>query len=514
MRKRTSLMSSYFVAVVCLLFCSIYTCDGFTDLQRIEIAENFISAMNETGYDVGVGSIFNFMDRDCALLLVSGGDGCYGNNPTSPYGNYILPIIEGEFIDEDAPSLPVGENHAWEVGEHRIRGDEAIIFFGKTPPKSAYYGYTHYLKQRKLRDGKNVTIFGSLSDSLNPTNLNLDRSFHGSYEDSFDKDVVIIATPHRDVYSAVEEALNEAGVSSDIMNLQPISPELFRWGLGEEADTLSFLNRVALFENDEYGNDYLNDPPSIILRVTPRVEKNVTYPYPKPTRAPRTMATNEHYLEETLNALEESVFDTYSGNIVHTTTSVKEFPLFGEDCIMNAKPCFGDNSDATYFASFPEYTINDDQFYVIIGVDHMRSSTGAKYSSVVAGSSIKHLGIEEFNSIDHMKGSSSAYLRSSHEHRDSVYATTLRRNCTGYDFCMEIGTGLLGLPEEEPPNFLFRTYLHTHGSVGAPISSLVMDRLFFVDPQSNIESTNSEGNKSGHKLIREILHWYDSILKF
>jgi len=525
MRQIATSMKSCFVTLVCLLCCSIHTCIGthlpFTDKERGDIVQKFISGMNETGYNVGVGSMFNFMTRDCVVLLLPGGtgdQGCYGNNPASPYGLYTLPTIEGEWIDDDINEGRMGTNHSKQLGEHRIRGDEAIIFLGKTPPKSAYYGYTHYLKRRKLNDGGNVTIFGSLSDSLNPTNLKLARSMHGSFEDSFDKDVVIIATPHRDVYSAVEDALKKAGVSSNIMNLQAISPELFRWGLGKEADTLSFLNRVAFIENDESADDYLNDPKSIIFRVTPRVEKNVTDPYVKPTRAPRTMVTNEHYLEHTLNKLEDAVLKTYSPNIIHAA-DVKDFPLvgqscmFGERCIMNEKPCYADNGDATYFASYPEQTITDNQFYVIIGVDHMRSSTGAKYSSVVVGSTIKNLGIEGFNSIEHMESSSSVYLDVLHEHRDSVYAMTVRRDCTDHDFCLEIGNGLLGLPDEEPPNFLFRTYLHKHGSVGAPVDSLLMDRLFFVDPDSNRTSAISKGDKLAHKSIRDKFHLRNSAIK-
>merc|ERR1711935_740572 len=112
-----------------------------------------------------------------------------------------------------------------------------------------------------------------------------------------------------------------------------------------------------------------------------------------------------------------------------------------------------------------------------------------------------------------MESSSSSYLDIHHEHRDSVYAMTLRRDCTNHDFCMEIGNGLLGLPDEEPPFFIFRTYLHKDGSVGAPELSLLKDRLFFVDPESNRKSTNAKGDKLAHKSIRDKFHSYNSKTK-
>lgn len=108
-----------------------------------------------------------------------------------------------------------------------------------------------------------MTIFGSLSDTLNSRNLKLG---HGLNEDYFDRDIVIIATAHREVYSVVKSALNDAGLSSNIINLQVISPDLFKWGLGKEADTLSFLNRVALIEEDNLADDYLDNPPAIVFR--------------------------------------------------------------------------------------------------------------------------------------------------------------------------------------------------------------------------------------------------------
>jgi len=123
----------------------------------------------------------------------------------------------------------------------------------------------------------------------------------------------------------------------------------------------------------------------------------------RPT-TPATVVLQEH-IGDTLNKLKDAVLKTYIPCIINTTDHLQDYIFLGENCIMSKNVCYGDNRDATYFTSFPEHTINDNLFHVVTGVNHMSSSTGATYSSPFVGSTVKKLGIKNFNSREHMESS-------------------------------------------------------------------------------------------------------------
>jgi len=461
---------------------------SYTEIERQRVADVFVDKMRDDGYDVQEGIYYHFLQSDCVELLEEKSpDGCYGNNPTSPYGIYAFDSLAGEYVD-DIPSLKF--NHGTEEQKrlppfklaHRIREDEAYVYIGKTPPKSAYFGFTHYTYMTHDRNGTSTTVFGSLSDTINPSNIQVESD--GSFDDAFNKDVVIITTPHRGVYSDIQKALDYAGVPSDIRNLQEIPSSLFKAGLGKESDVLTNLNRVALIEDEVEADSFLHNPPVLVFRLTPREPKEATISYRRPKRVKQRQYPTEFRLEKSLDELEEAVFDRYSPmGTVTAMNETQEFPLKGQQCILLNLPCYGDNSDAAYFINVPQNrTFNGDQFFVIIGVNH-HESINARYSHVVAGSYSKYIAVAEFNSIEHMPKSSYPYISEANvPKRDMLYAATLRRDCAGHEFCMEMPYGLMGLDPDESPTFVFRAYMAENSTVGHDTDSLLRARVYFVDP--------------------------------
>ena len=94
------------------------------------------------GGDFGVqrGEMHFFRVSDCAGL-----SNCFGNNPTSPYGFWCLPPAAGAVVadTELAKICPADLRPTW-----RLREDEAIVAFGRTPPRAKYLGFRSYVYSR------------------------------------------------------------------------------------------------------------------------------------------------------------------------------------------------------------------------------------------------------------------------------------------------------------------------------------------------------------------------------
>jgi hypothetical protein len=73
----------------------------------------------------------------------------YAANPATKYLTYFVPPAPGhkvpELFSKIAKTLGVSSNISpfWNLGP-----DEAVIFVGRTPPESKYFGYDHYVLDR------------------------------------------------------------------------------------------------------------------------------------------------------------------------------------------------------------------------------------------------------------------------------------------------------------------------------------------------------------------------------
>lgn len=441
---------------------------GFTDDARRFAADAFVENMDKAGYEVREGFMYFFQIEDCQYL-----DSCYGNNPSSPYGIYAVPNLPDEFVDEDAPVIAAKKGDV-NLG-HRMRADEAFVLFGRTPPKAAYYGFTHYLVDRADALGKRKDLFASLSDTINPTNIRV--SSDGTYDDAFNKDTVIVSTADQNMYTAIEGAMNSSGVSSDIMNLQVFPSSILNLGLEREADVVTFLFRIAIFENEDEETSYLSRPPFMLFRITPKVEREIE-PLIASDRVDRRTGQTEANLAGSLDELERAIRQSHQG-ITLANSKTNPTSLYGEQCIEESTGCLGDNPDAAYLSNVPGRRLQEDDYFIIIGVNHMNAGR-ARYSNVSVYNLDKLMGVASFNSIEDMPGSADVYLPD-HPDRDKLYAMTVRRSCAGHEYCMEVPTEFPGIPPNSFPMFVFRAYLEPGKTAGPHPGELLMPRVFKVD---------------------------------
>jgi len=474
------------------------TSSKVSDLSSLkEKATAFRNHLSNNGYTVRDGFMTFFFKEDCELYLNKTGT-CYGNNPGTPYGLYQLPHIPGE---ETIDLVPDYENDGYGL-EIRIRSDEAIVLMGITPPKAKYFGYSHYLFRTLDRrgDGNFTAIFASLDDTINPTTINVGRRRKNvPYNTAFEKEVVITTSGNKNTIRDVDKALDHADVPGKIRNLQRISTThggvappvgLFHAGLEADKDTLTFLHRVAIIEDEAAREKYFNNPPVIIFRITPnddeksiksKLSTSIKDRFPIPLRAPR-WSFSERRFENALNDLESAVRVDHN---IQAEAEVEKFPLNGNKCILGYLKCLGDNGDTAYFVSRPTFTMPDENsYYVIIGVNHMASGR-SQYSEVGALDKATATGVSSFNSVKDMPGSTSIYFDG--DDNKYLYALTVRRNCTGIKFCMELPSppAYPKVDFDEPPIFTFRAVLSPGGSAGPDLDKLLKDRVFFVKAPQN-----------------------------
>jgi len=440
----------------------------FNAEERRGAADAFIEALDVAGYEVREGFMYFFQIADCQDLRH-----CYGNNPTSPYGLYALPSLPDEFVDDDA----VIHTDQGDVQlAFRLRPDEALVFFGRTPPQAEYFGLTHYLFDRAGDSGPRRDLFASLGDTINPTNIAVDSD--GTYDDAFDKDAVAVTTADRNASEAIGAAMEAAGVSPDIMNHQVFPSENLEMGLDEEADTFNMLFRMAIFDDAEAKRAYQSEPPILIFRVTPRSEQDID-PLPRPERAVRAIGETEEQYGDSLDDLEDAIREAHEG-ITALNNDSAIVPIFGDVCVEEGSNCLADNADAAYLRNVPARLLRDDEFFVVFGINHMNAGR-ARYSSVSVYYLRELMGVASFDSIRDMPGSADVYLPD-HPDRDLLYALTVRRSCLDQDYCLEVRSDDLGVPEDAFPVFVARAYLQPGLTVGPDPEELLLPRVLKVNP--------------------------------
>lgn len=433
---------------------------------RDSVVANLTNLIGDS-YDIrGHSTIEVFSKETCKLPQNE--KRCKGNNPDSGYIAFGLERIPGE-----APFTPYS---------NRFREDEAVIYFGKTPPLAKYFGHTEYLntvshEKRSRRRNKRLDIQASLQDSTNPSNINVISD--GSYSDSFNKDYVIISSADQNMYDILSDALQQIGIPSEIFNRQVWSKEVIKFGVFFPSDTLSTILRVAFFENEIEGQNYYADPPITLLRITPKVQKEIL-PYPIPIRAPFARGSDEEKYQEALNKLEKAIRrSTRSESRVMARTVPVE--LNGEKCLITRTQCFFDSPDSAYYGNVPGKYFNRNTYFIVFGTNHVKTGF-ARYSSVTLYNADNLISVASFTSANDMENSAKRFLPD-HKYADKLFAITLRQKCSNEKFCVEVNVqGRL-----RPPVVVFasRAYMHPNGTKGASFDDLLPMRVIHGEERVN-----------------------------
>jgi hypothetical protein len=341
------------------------------------------AALADSGYGTQLGRTRVFRVEDCEPL-----PSCFGSNATSPYLIFQLPLpATGELAD------------LW-----RLRGDEAVLVVGRTPPKAAYFSYTPYVFTRyDARAQQQRVVYASMSDSLNQVNLHVDG------KTPFDAPFALIMTADAATERAIRRVLARGSLAEQAVNSLPIPLAEVRLGLEVAADQLQLLGRIALFEDDAAGQSYLREPPLRVLRITPRVAR-APEPLTPRTRSKRGSGQHEHTLQPAVDALERAIRAAHGGRTINPVTIFSAATVTGmldpSRCLAQLSNCMGDVSDTTYSGGPlaaarggppTRLSADPDDFYIAYGVNH-EAAGKATYSNVVVQNQARQAGVVGFTS--------------------------------------------------------------------------------------------------------------------
>lgn len=405
---------------------------------------------------------------------------CTANNPSTPYLTYFLPAAPGQVLKNLLTDAPLNPEHQGLWVTSRLRPDEAVIYIGKTPPDCSYFSYRSYLQHRFFpEEGDYKRIFADLGDTLN----NLTIKTGGEEEDPFDRNTVIITTADKGIDERVRAAVQSAGYSPATMNTDVIPSTLVRMGLDGKADIFSWAIRAAFFHDKEAGKRFIEDPPALLLRVTPKEPVQLD-PYEVPPLRVRGTGRTELNLMGALNDLREAILKKHGGlEVKEMVTSVWLYE--GYDAIQRGIDVLGPNRDAIYLRTEP-FILRDDpnEFVILYGINHAVTGKATYSSCSVYGEKIVN-GVGAVASPE-LVGTAEDYLPG-HPEAEYLYVWKVSRSDGDDSQTLEVPWGVkaYGVELEQEAFIGFRMYLEPATKVGPIWSEIIYDRAIHFSPKTN-----------------------------
>jgi len=444
-----------------------------------EKIEAFIAALQRDGFTVQQGKL----EKVDALAMYDAHitPSCYGNNPSTPYLAYKLPpypgLVQGGRVT-DAPVNPANKG-LW--GDYFMEPDEAIVYVGPTPPEVKYFSYRTYIGTRWFPEENTFRrIFASLGDTINNYRIKTGTVAGQASPGPYDKPVMIITTADRGTSERVRKAALLAGYSPAMMNDDIIPSGLIRMGTENTSDTITFIHRLAFFQNETLGNEYLNSTPGHVFRLTPNTSRT-----PQPYDVPRfivrgTGDAHELDLLKDQEALREAIIARHGGGMTITGKKTDIWVFEGIDAIQREIDALGDNRDAVFLHN-GDYSLSGDEFIMVYGVNHQKSGKVVYTNVGIYGSEILN-GVRAVTD-DEYAGSALSYLPGN-PNAGLFYAWKFARHCNGEAGCTEIPSccGAAGIPEEVPVFIAIRAYIEKQTGVGPVWNEILYDQAIHFTP--------------------------------
>jgi hypothetical protein len=429
----------------------------------------------------------------------------YGNNPSKKYLAYFVPPAPGYKVPEPFSKIAVALGMSRDLTSiFNIRPDEAIIFVGRTPPECRYFSYDHYLLFRAYGN-ETRGIFANLADTVNNLVINTEGTPNGLAGNPFNQTTVIVATADRGIDQRIRAAGLSAGYSGDIFNTQVFPSAMLNIGLENNSDTFSIFIRPALYKDKQAGNDYLNNTPATIFRITPN-ESTKLDPYNYPEIRVRGTGKTEFDLMGDLEQLGNAILSKYSGlNATELPTSIivpegsdaiqRGIDVVGPDndacnlwsanqTISSPTPLFANLSQYYDFAPHPAIALGNDtnEFIIVYGVNHVATGK-ATYSNFAIYGADGWNGVEAIHDA-YFNGTAQEYLPDN-PNAKYLYVYKIARNCGGDPHCYEVpyGVGGYGIELDQPLFILWRIYLEKATKTGPSYSEILYDRAIKFDPK-------------------------------
>lgn len=434
--------------------------EGTRDVEALRLA------LEEDGFIVQEGKFVSF---DVIGLYDAGYlDSCFGNNPSTPYMLCFLPPPPGErAISENLQDADTLDNET--LVQYRLRPDEALLFIGRTPPECKYFSFRSYVYDRYFPDeGKRKRIFASLGDPLNLMTIKTDG------DSPFNASTIIVMAADEMINDRVIAAGKAAGFPESIMNSDVIPPQLVRLGLNQDDDKFLMLTRLAFFEDQEAGKEYMNGTAARVFRLTPMTVSSTIQPYGTPAlRVRGTGNTSELDLTSTLDELRIAILKENEGaNVTELTTQVWLYE--GYDALQRGIDVIGENRDTSYLRT-DNFTLDSNEFIIVYGVNHAMTSRATYCNFGVYGADILN-GVGAVADMD-LAGTADRYLPGNHLAK-YLYVYKVSRNCTESN-CLFVPWGVKahGIELDQPAFVGFRAYMEKATKSGPIWSEIVYDRV-------------------------------------
>lgn len=438
--------------------------------QRPDSLASFQDALKRDNFEIKMGyaSVLDLRGLYCGGQL----DNALYQNKNAPYLSAYVPELE-----EESPRTFVGRSF-------RLRYDEAIVLIGLTPPPEKYFSYQPYLLAKVYPQGS-IPVFASLGDTVNL------RTIKTLGPTPFNSPVILIFTPDQGTDARIRAALRSSGLPNSIINTLVFPSSMLTLGLGEEADQFLLVSRNAVWENEDAGRAYIENPPVMVFRVTPQ-EPAVANPFPAPPLRIRGTGQTEMNWMNKLGELREGILATYP-DMNATELVTKPMGYEGYDFIQRAVNVLGDTRDALYLAAgfMPDFgiadelTLADDEFLIVYGLNHVATGKATYTNINVYASETAKLGIASIFDND-LLDTAAPYLPPGDPAADLMYVCKIARNCDG-------GFGCLPLEVEDCPRLdfnsdtllgvAFRLYLEPPTNLGPTFTEILYDRVIKFSPK-------------------------------
>jgi hypothetical protein len=465
----------------------------------------FQQALEQEGFTVQEGELAYF---DIIGLLEKGVlPSAYGNNPTTKYVAFFVPPATGYEVDEQiseiASTLGVSGNTTpfW-----NLRPDEAVIFVGRTPPECRYFSYDNFIMHRTIGNERRW-LFSNIADTVNNMVIKTEGTPDGQPGNPFNQTTIIIITADKGIDQRIRAAAQSTGYSDNIINTQALSSTILNMGLDNDSDTFTTFLRPALFNDTQAGDDYINNTPATVFRITPNNTTELD-PYDYPELRVRGTGQTEFDLTDDLEELRTAILNKYNESNATELPTSQIVPI-GSDAIQRGINAVGPDNDAAYlwtgnqtvssptppfyntslyypFLRDPAVTLgnNTGEFIIVYGVNHVATGKATYSNFAVYGADVWN-GVRAITDED-FNGSAEEYLPNN-PNAKYLYVYKLARNCSEDDkYCYEVpyGMGVHGIELDQPLFVFWRAYLENKTKTGPAYSEIVYDRAIKFDPRS------------------------------
>ena len=474
---------------------------GLAQNPTISDVNAFQQALEKDGFTVQRGAL-GFFDLiklyDLGVL-----PNALGNNPSTRYLSYFVPPAPGQKVPKELTKIAatLGINlHAtpfWNLGP-----DEAVVFVGRTPPECRYFSLDLQLVERTYGNEARW-IFSNIGDTVNNLVINTEGTPNGAAGNPFNQTTVIVATADRGIDQRIRAAALSAGYSDNLFNTQVLPSSMLNMGVENNSDKFLIGLRPAFYKDKQAGDNYLNNTPAIVFRVTPNLTTKLD-PYDYPKLRVRGTGTTEFDLMDDQEQLKKAILNTYSNlNATELPTSM----IVPSDAIQRGIDAMGPDNDACYlwtsnlttlsptppfpdlskyydFQPHPTVTLGSDpnEFIIIYGVNHVATGK-ATYSSATIYGAHGWNGVGTIHDAN-FNGTAQEYLPDN-PNAKYLYVYKIARNCNGDLNCFEVptGPGAYGIALDQPLMIFWRMYLEKATKTGPSYSEIVYDRAIKFDPK-------------------------------